>query len=130
MSKKKSSVFSYSPLQPRVPIEIQGKTFQLFMGINAFAEFERLTGVNAFEVIDFTALNVTNLRAMLYAALLTDQPHITLEDAGNLLFCTNIVSVTAALMHSWAAARPELSKEDAEAAKEENPPVADEKVSE
>lgn len=111
----------FSPVLPKVKLELAGHVFNLQFTFNALAHLEAATGVNSFKVVDFLNIDATRLRAMLWAAILTDQPDVTLEDVGNLLTYSDIQDVYSKLLEAWTGSRPEPKKED----EEENPPVAE-----
>jgi hypothetical protein len=128
MSKIKKPVTSvagkpgFSPVLPKVPLTLGEHDFNLVFNFNALALLEEKTGMNAFRVVDFQNINATTIRAMLWTALITEQPDITMEDVGNLLTFENMSVVYSALLQAWTGSRPEPKKDD----EEENPPQAEE----
>ena len=81
----------------------------MVMDFNAMAEFELLTGKNAFAVIesfDKGSTSIIDLRAFYYACLKRNQPEITIEEAGDVLG-----EYQDALVNVILAASPEAPKE-------------------
>lgn len=122
-SKKTASVAGKpgaSPVLPRVPLTVNDTTYHLVWSFNAIARAEQLTGVNMFAYMDFGNMSVTNMRAMLFAALLTEHPDFTLEQAGDLMQTTTITVIYEALLQSWLGSHPEKKDKD-----KANPPSAE-----
>jgi len=96
------------PTLPKVPLTIKGKTYFLVFDFNAIAKAEELTGLNLLAALDFSNLNIVKYRALLYSALLTGSPKITLEEVGNLITVHNMGEVTLALVEAWTGSKPEV----------------------
>lgn len=87
-----------------VPIELGGKGHTLNMSFNAWCEVEKATGQNPFaEDVDFDLTSPNNVRVMLWAGLLHENPALTLQEVGNMLdatpggFTTALVAVAQAV---------------------------------
>lgn len=123
MTSKKSATVAgkpgLSPVLPRVPLTLNSKEYHLVFSFNALARMEQLTGLNAFGTFDFSNLTATNLRAMLFATLLTENPDITLEETGELIQPGDVGAIYEALLKAWVGSQPE--KKD----NKENPPSAE-----
>ena len=67
----------------------------LVYDLNAICSFEEATGQSVVEAL--RNLTMTNIRALIWAGLLVDDPAITINQAGALIRFTDITAVTAAL---------------------------------
>jgi hypothetical protein len=78
------------------PIAIQlDKKRNLFLDMNAMAEFEEVTGTSFFELGEnFTA---KKMRALLWACLIDDDPNLTLKDVGKMINASNMKEIENAL---------------------------------
>jgi hypothetical protein len=114
----------YSPVLPRVPLTLGGHKFNLVYTFNALARLENEANVNAFKIVDFQNITATNLRAMLWVAMITDQPDITLEEVGDLMEIGDIREIYAALLYAYTRSQPEPKKKE-----DENPPEAEDEKS-
>jgi hypothetical protein len=115
MSKKTtaiSAVPTVNPALPKVPITLNGKQYRLVFDFNAIARVEELTGMNLFGSFDFTNLNASKFRAMLYASLLKENPAITLDEAGELINAKNLAEITIKMVEAWHGSRPEIVKDE------------------
>jgi hypothetical protein len=68
---------------------------QLIYDLNAICSFEDATGQSVIEAL--RNLTMVNIRALIWAGLLADDPDLTLTQAGGLIRFTDIASVTQAL---------------------------------
>jgi hypothetical protein len=101
------------PTVPFVPLTLKGIEYKLCYSFNALAKAEALTGLNMFQGLDLKALNITQLRAMLWATLLTAQPDMTLEDVGDLIASpTHCNLALTALAAAWTASMPKPEAPD------------------
>jgi hypothetical protein len=104
MSKPKQNKVANAPgLDPTLPdvsVEIKGIEYQLSFSFNAVVLAEKATGINLLTSIvsDITA---TSLLGLFWAALITDKPSITIEEAGNLITPQNVGTIRAALITAW-----------------------------
>ena len=69
--------------KPEVKIMLD-KERTLYFGFNAMADFERVTGLNALKT-DWSNLNITLFRVLLWACLRREDKDLTLEQVGDLL---------------------------------------------
>ena len=79
--------------------------------LNAMCKFRELRGKEVWE-IDFKAANSEDLRALLWCALLRDDPQLSLTDAGMLLDMDNIYAVSTMLLEASGNALPQRDKDD------------------
>ena len=98
------------PTLPRVSVTVDGKEYFLCFDFNSIVEAENLTGLNLLNALDFSNINATKLRALLYSALLKLQPDITLEATGTLL-AVGRGAITAALVKAFTESHPEHDKD-------------------
>jgi hypothetical protein len=105
MTKKPFAVVD--PTLPKVPVEIDGKEYFLVFDFNSIVVAESLTGLNLLNALDFSAIDATKLRALLYASLLKLQPDITLESAGALITLKTAAKITQAMTRAFTESHPE-----------------------
>jgi hypothetical protein len=67
----------------------------LVYDLNAICSFEEATGLSVVDAL--RNLTMTNIRALIWAGLLVDDPALTLEQAGALIRFADIAAVTGAL---------------------------------
>jgi hypothetical protein len=102
-----------NPTTPRVPLDIDGKpTLYLCYSFNAIAQAESLTGLNLLAGLT-SRLSASQLRALLYAAALTHQPKLTLEEAGDYISHWNQDKVYLALSKAYGESNPEPEEGEA-----------------
>lgn len=95
------------PTVPYVTLTLKGNDYKLAYSFNALALAEKATGLNMFQGLNLQALNVLQLRAMLWASLLKAQPEMTLEDAGDLLSSPVDCNIAlTAIANAWTASMP------------------------
>lgn len=100
---------------PDVSLIIGGKTRQLCFDFSAICTVERLTGLNLLKSA-VSEVSATNLRALLYAALLRDDPTLTLEEVSKWITMKNVGVIHQALVTAWFG-----SVEDADQDADEQP---------
>lgn len=86
--------------QPVVSVELD-KPRKLVFDFNALCEFERVTGKNSLSADLWTSTDAGTLRALLYAALKTHHPEVTLQEVGGMLNLGNAQAVTDALVEAF-----------------------------
>jgi hypothetical protein len=97
-------------------LTINGQSFRLCYSFNAIAIAESAAGCNLLRGLEsLTDLSATQLRGLLYAALLVAQPEMTVEDAGRLIRLDTINPITAALAEAYSLSLPEQKKSNDEA---------------
>ncbi len=102
------------PTLPDVELTLQGKTYHLAYDFNAICQANNATGINLLDSIlgDITAIS---LRGLLWAALLPDNPEMTIEEAGKLIMLRDIKAVREAVVTAWFASLPEVKPGEAKA---------------
>jgi hypothetical protein len=85
---------------PSKTLNIGGKDRTLTFDFNAICEVESLTGINLLQASVGT-VEAGNLRALLYASLLRDEPTLTLNEVGTWITMRNLSGVRAAILTAW-----------------------------
>lgn len=88
------------PTLPDVSLMIDGQERHLSFDMEAICRVEQLTGLNLFKSA-VSEVNATNLRALLYAALLREDPTLTLEQVGKWITMRNVGNIHQALVTAW-----------------------------
>lgn len=88
------------PALPDVSLILGGVERKLCFDYNAIVQAEKATGVNLLEGMA-GRLNATNLRGLLWAALLRGSPKITIEEVGELIRPSMINVLHEALIATW-----------------------------
>ena len=100
------------PTLPRVVLEIDGKEYFLVFDFNSICVAEQMTGINLLTSLDFSNVDASKLRALLYASLIKLQPDITLDAAGELITLRSASKVTKALSDAFTESHAEPDKDD------------------
>lgn len=100
------------PTLPKVPVEINGRKLYLCFDFNGLAKAEELAGINLLTGIDLQKVSATQLRALLFAALLKFQPDITLEQVGAMLTYANVPKFSEALAKAFTVSNPEPAEDE------------------
>lgn len=95
-----------NPTLPDVSIEIGGKDRQLAYDFAAIILAEKLTGVNLMKAASFSDLSFTQVRGLLYAALLKDDPKLTLAEVDTWPIMYNLVTIQGAVAEAWFGSIP------------------------
>jgi hypothetical protein len=97
-------------MNPKIEITLDKKRHLLF-DLNAMCSFEEVTGKNLFESDVFEKIlknmDPINLRALLWACLLEEDPELSLKDAGKLLHGVSLEKVATAINAAIMVAVPE-----------------------
>lgn len=88
------------PTLPDVDLIVGGKTYKLAFDFNAICVAEKETGINLLTSL-VSEITASSLRGLLFAALLKDQPEMTIEHAGALITPQNIGAVRTAVVTAW-----------------------------
>ena len=109
-SKKTVAGTAADPTIRYAKLKIEGETYSLAFDFNALATAESMTGLNLMQALrSLDDLSVSQLRALLYAALLKAQ-RITVQEAGEILNLRNIPAVTRAIGEALKNSLPEESE--------------------
>ena len=92
--------------RPEVAINLD-KPRTLRLDLNAMCEYEKVTGKSLFDG-SFSGVGMTaaDMRAMLWACLLGDDPTLTLETVGSLISVDNMTEVASRLNKAFEVAVP------------------------
>lgn len=88
------------PTLPDVALVLNGKTHHLAFDFNAIVLAEKATGINLLRSI-VNEISATNLRALLWAALLKENPKLTVEEVGTWITMRNAATIHNALITAW-----------------------------
>lgn len=103
MSKNKDNAM------PEIELDLDRKR-KLVFDFNAICALEDVTGKNALDGKTWNALSARDVRALLWGALLRDDPKLTIERVGELINFTNLPIITAAIEKAFSNAA--ISDED------------------
>ncbi len=94
-----------------VPITLGDQTYELKFNMNTFCELEEVyDDINqAFE--DLQKMKVKAMRALIYAAVKTQNDTITLQEVGELLGISELEDISKALNEALSDAMPEASED-------------------
>ena len=92
----------------------------LLLDLNAMCKFEKVAGRSLFDGSALGSnMSASDIRVLLWACLLRDDPTLTLEQVGSLISVNNMAEVASKLNESFEAAIPDkTSKAVASKAKE------------
>ena len=115
-------------MYPDITFEMQGKTVTLVLGLEALARYEEATGLNMLKSSPFEGLNLSRSYSLIWAALVTDQPNLTVEYLKKTLSEKDIISLLEAIKKAFVAATPpadpeKKSEEPQPNPQTENPPT-------
>jgi hypothetical protein len=97
-----------SPRRLSKPVTVMlDRERELVYDLNAICSFEEATGLSVVDAL--RSLTMTNIRALIWAGLLVDDPALTLNQAGALIRFTDIAAVTQSLRD---ALRSDLAQAD------------------
>lgn len=102
---------------PDVSIVIGGVERHLAYDYNAIVLAEKATGVNLLKAI-VGEINATNLRGLLWAALVRETPKLTLDEVGSWITPRNVGTIHQALITAWFGSIDEADDKEAGAAGE------------
>jgi len=88
------------PTLPNVSLILGGVERHLCYDFNSIVQVERLTGINLLQSA-ITELSATNLRALLWAALLKGNADLTIDEVGNWISLRNAASIHQAIITAW-----------------------------
>lgn len=90
------------PALPKVPLVLNGKTYHLVFTFAALRiaerEFAKMgTPINIFQQFDFDNMSAEKMTALLYAAIVTDSPELTIADVPSLITMRDIPAIREAV---------------------------------
>ena len=104
------------PTLPDVQLTIGGKDRKLCYDFAAIVQAEKLTGINLMRAASFQNLSFSDVRGLLYAALLHDDPKLTLEELDRTCgpqIMYNLVTIQGAIAEAWFGSVPDEKDEPA-----------------
>lgn len=93
--------------QPDIIIELD-KPRKLRLDLNAMCQFEQATGKSLFN--SGVGTSATDMRALLWACLLGDDPTLTLEQVGAMISVDNMADVSSKLSEAVQVAVPKAKR--------------------
>jgi len=91
-------------VKPEIEIELGGKKRKLVFDFNALCKLEEMTGKNALDGETWQQPRASDIRILLWAALLRNEPELTLEDTGAMLTISSLSQVTESLRQAFESA--------------------------
>ncbi len=102
-----------NPIREYATLEVDGEQYQLCYDFRQFAEAERITGQSLLiGDFNFDGMSMVRLRGLLYAALKSAHPDVTLEVAERMIRFDTASSVMDAIARANELSKPK-KKEDA-----------------
>lgn len=101
------------PTLPDVSLVIGGQERHLCFDFEAICKVEQLTGLNLLKSA-VSEVSATNLRALLYAALLRDDPALSLEQVSKWITMHNVANIHQALVTAWFGSVDQQESKDDE----------------
>jgi hypothetical protein len=98
------------PTLPNVSLILGGVKRSLAFDFNAIVLAEKVTGVNLLKAI-VNEITATNLRGLLWAALLKENPELNLEEVGSWITMRNAGTIHEALVMAWFGSVAEVDGE-------------------
>lgn len=92
------------PTVNAVKVELD-KERTLRFDFNAMARFEEVTGMNSF-LMDWKKINAIQMRALMWACLVHEDPALTLDQVGSMLHSGNSKVIGSKLMEAIVAGSP------------------------
>lgn len=90
---------------PEIEIELDKKR-KLIFDFNAVCKLEEATGRNALSGETWNSLSAQDVRALLWGALLKDDPGLTIERVGQFINFQNLPKITEAIEKAFRNAAP------------------------
>ena len=88
------------------------KERKLCFDLNAMAEFEEVTGKSIFQTLE--QMTAKDLRALLWACLIDEDPTLTIKDVGRMVTPDKIEEINKSISEAVKQAMPEPSSEPGE----------------
>lgn len=92
-----------------VPIELD-RTRHLKFDLNALCSFEETTG-KPIPSIDFNALSVTHVRALLWAGLIHEDPELSLTQVGAMISLDGLDVISRTIVEALSTSMPEQAQD-------------------
>jgi len=82
------------------------KERQLRLTLGAMAAFEAVTGKNLLQGLDISQFSATDMRALIWACLIHEDPTLKLEDVGNMVDVADLPAIAEKLGELWNKSVP------------------------
>lgn len=93
------------PTAPMIELELDKKR-RLLLNFNAMALFEEQTGKNILASDVMENPSARDIRALLWACLVHEDPELTVEQVGAMIHMGNIRDISQAIAAAWKKALP------------------------
>lgn len=100
----------------KVPI-ILDKPRHLLYDLNALAAFEEATGKSFLGGMSLEALTTKDLRALIWAGLLHEEPELTLQYVGSIVHAGNLADIDRQIGIAMGLAMPDAKEGDGDASR-------------
>lgn len=97
------------PTLPDVVLKIGGKERHLAFDYRAIIMAEKVAGINLLSET-FENISFTSIAGLLYAALLKDDPSLTLEEVGSWIHFSNAPVIYQAILAAWLGSVPKAEE--------------------
>jgi hypothetical protein len=116
---KVAHVPEVDPTLPKVELKLGKKAYHLCFTFEALAlaesEFrKRGIKVNLIEALDLSALDASRVVPLLYAALVTHDPEITIDQVSKLVTLRDLVKIYGAIVKAYSESLAEPDKDAAD----------------
>ena len=93
------------PLDEGIPITLD-KPRRLRLDLNAMVRFEEATGKSFLSGFNWQTMSVKDIRALIWACLLHEDPALTQEAVGAMITAQNMPQITQSAQAAMGGARP------------------------
>jgi len=83
------------------------KERHLTLNLNAMVAFEKATGKSLFQPDSLKEMTASDIRALLWACMLQEEPALTLEQVGAMITFDNMAEVNQAIAKAWEVNSPD-----------------------
>ena len=105
-----------SKANPKVAITLD-KPRTIMFDLNALAAFEEVTGKSFLNGLSIQALTTKDLRALIWAGLLHEEPELTLQYVGSIVHAGNLADIDRQIGIAMGLAMPDAKEGDGDASR-------------
>ncbi len=100
-----------SPLVPTGSVTLSGKEYTLRLDLNALSDFETMTGKSVLRggLQDIANLELSDVRALLWAMMVQDNESLTMRDVGRLISLDDIAPLSETIQTMIINAMPDAA---------------------
>lgn len=98
------------PLVTGVKVKLD-KERTLRLDLNAMVRFEQASGKSLLKQSTWDTLSIADIRSLLWACLLHEDPELTVEQVGSMIHPGNMVQVFGEIQRVWQLSAPEPTGE-------------------